>query len=89
MNPITRHLLIPAIAPLLIVALYFTPLTLIGCYNRGLIAVTIVFVSLVAGLVAAVFGIRARMKGDPAANWWIMSVAVLTIPALLVLGPLG
>ncbi len=89
MNTITRHVLIPAIAPILIVILYFTPVTLIGCYNRGLIAVIIVAISFIAAFVAAVFGLRDRLKGDPEYIRWIVTAVILAIPALLVIGPLG
>lgn len=87
MKPITRHVYLPALAPLAIVGLYFTPLTVIGCATRGLIALAIALVSLVAGLVTAVVALRAR--GRPVAMWWITTTLILALPALLVLGPLG
>lgn len=89
MSAFTKHVLVPAIAPIAIVALYFTPVSMVGCVNRGLMALTVVFISLIAGIVTGVLGLKARARGDTASGWWIASTCVLAIPALLVLGPLG
>ena len=90
MNRLTRHVLVPAVAPLAIVGLYFTPVTLMGCVNRGLVAVTIVLASLLAGIAAGVLGLRARAGNDASSSgWWMASAFILLLPALLVLGPLG
>jgi len=89
MNRTTRHILLPALAPAVIVALYFTPVAVIGCVNRGVIALGVAFASLVAGIVVGVVGIRAR-RDDPASRWWwIASMCLLALPALLLVGPLG
>jgi hypothetical protein len=88
MSAFTRHIVIPSIAPLAVVGLYLTPVSLIGCAPRGLLALGIVFVSLVAGIVSGVRGLRSRIKGDPGSGWRITSMCVLALPALLVFGPL-
>ena len=89
MTLFTRHILLPAIAPLSIIGLYFTPVSLMGCANRGLVALAIVFLSLVAGIAAGVMGLQARGRNGTGAGWWIASTLILLLPALLVLGPLG
>lgn len=89
MSPFTKHILVPAIAPIAIVALYLTPASLVGCVNRGLMALAVVFFSLAAGIATGILGLRARAKGEPVSGWWIASTCVLVTPALLVLGPLG
>jgi hypothetical protein len=89
MSAFTRHSVIPSIAPLAVVGLYFTPVSLIGCVPRGLLALAIVFISLVAGIVIGMRGLRARMKGDSVSGWSIASMCLLALPALLVFGPLG
>jgi hypothetical protein len=89
MSPFTRHIVIPSIAPLAVVGLYFTPVSLIGCAPRGILALAIVFISLVAGIVIGMRGLRGRMKGEPRSGWPIASICLLALPALLVLGPLG
>lgn len=89
MNRLARHILLPAVAPAAIVGLYFTPVSLIGCLTRGLLALAIVVVSLVAGIAMGVIGIKACQR-DPASRWWwIGSMIILATPAFLVLGPLG
>lgn len=89
MSTFTRHVLFPMIAPIAIVALYLTPVSLVGCVNRGLMALAVVFISLAAGIVTGVLGLKARARGDTASGWWIASTCVLATPAILVLGPLG
>lgn len=89
MNRVVKHIAIPAIAPVAVIALYFTPVGLIGCANRGLLALAVVTVSLLAGIAMGLLGLRAR-RDDPGSRWWwIGSICILLLPALLVLGPLG
>ena len=65
---IFRHILLPAIAPVLFLVIATTPVDVLGCRNRGLLAIAVAFLSVLAGLGSAVAGVRGRMKGDPAAN---------------------
>ncbi|RII28445.1 MAG: hypothetical protein CXR31_00760 [Geobacter sp.] len=89
MDRLARHILLPAVAPAAIIGLYVTPVALIGCMNRGLLALGIVVVSLVAGIAMGVVGIKTCRR-DPATRWWwIASIFILATPAFLVLGPLG
>jgi len=89
MNRYIQHILLPAIAPVLIVGLYFTPVTLVGCMNRGLMAVAVVLVSTIAAFVTVGMVFRLRLKNDPSSGWWIISGLILTLPLILILGPLG
>ena len=82
-------MLLPALAPLAIVGLYFTPVSLIGCANRGLLALLVVGLSTIAAFVTVALAIRGRTRGDPSSSWWIISTLVLTLPLALLLGPLG
>jgi hypothetical protein len=84
-----RHMLLPALAPLAIVGLYFTPVTLIGCASRGLLALLVVGLSTIAAFVTVGLAIRGRTRGDPSSSWWIISTLVLALPLALLLGPLG
>lgn len=83
-----RHVALPALPSLALVALYFAPLTLIGCRDRGLLALGVVAASTVAALVCAAMAIGSR-KRDGSGAWWILSTAVLALAAALLLGPLG
>lgn len=89
MNRIAKHILAPAVAPALVVGLYLTPVATMGCVNRGIAALGVVFVSLVAGMVAAVRALLTRARPDAESAWWALSAFILALPALLVLGPLG
>jgi hypothetical protein len=82
---IFRHILLPAFAPVLFLVVATTPVDVLGCRNRGLMAIAIAFLSVLAGLGAALAGVRGRMRGDPAANWWATSALVLAIPAVLLI----
>ncbi len=84
-NRIYRHVLLPASAPLLFLVVATTPAEVLGCLMRGLVAVSIAFVSVLAGLGAAVAGVRGRMRGDPDANWWATSALILALPAVFVI----
>lgn len=88
-NAFVRHVVVPAVAPATIVGLYFTPVMLFGCVNRGLMALTVVLVSAVAAFATAGIAIRARARNDQASSWWLLSALILLLPIVLVLGPLG
>jgi len=86
---LTRHVVLPALAPLAIVGLYFTPVALVGCANRGLMALGVVGLGMVGSMVCMGAGVRARARGGGDYLWWLLSAAILLVPAGLVLGPLG
>jgi hypothetical protein len=89
-NRYLRHLLLPLLAPALIVCLYFTPKHVFGCANRGLMALAVAFIALVAAIISACKGIREKKHGNTeAANWWLVSTLILLLPLLLLVGPLG
>ena len=88
MRPVVRHVGIPAIAPVLIVALYFTPVMVFGCVNRGWIAVAVVLVSSGAAFATIILGIRDKFMGRSSV-WWLLSTLILVLPLVLILGPLG
>lgn len=88
MRTLLRHVALPAAAPLAVIGLYFTPVLLFGCVNRGLMALAVVLISAGAAFVAIAKGFRARTQGRPS-GWWIVSAGILTLPLLLILGPLG
>jgi len=59
------------------------PLEALGCFNRGLIALTIAMVSVIGGLIFAVKGGLGRRRGDSDARWWGVSALILAIAFLL------
>lgn len=88
MNMFLRHVALPAAAPAAVVGLYFTPVLLFGCVNRGLMALVVVLLSAAAAFGTIAMGFRARAQGRPSGRW-IVSALILTLPLVLVLGPLG
>jgi hypothetical protein len=85
MTPLLRYILLPALAPVLFFAVAATPVAVLGCRTRGLLAFMIALVSVLAGLGAAVMAIKGRMRGDRHAIWWIATSLVLAIPSVAVL----
>lgn len=76
---IFRHIVIPALFPLAFFAIAAIPVEVIGCRNRGLLALAIVFFSLAAAAVAVAKGTRGRMRGEAPSRWWGLSALILLI----------
>jgi hypothetical protein len=89
MAKIIKHIVIPAVAPTVVIGLYFTPVSSLGCVNRGLIALAVVLISLLGGIAAAAGALRLRGQDDAESGWWTTSACILALPSILVLGPLG
>ncbi len=88
MHVVVRHVALPAAAPAALVALYFTPVTVFGCVNRGWIAIAVVFISAIAAFVTITLGFRAKSRGQ-SPFWWLITSLILTSSLALILGPLG
>lgn len=88
MSRIFKHIVLPAVATVAVAGLYFTPVSLLGCATRGLAALAVVGVSLLAALATVGIGLSKRIKGEADSVWWIVSTVILVVPALLVFGPL-
>ena len=87
-NPLVKHVALPALAPAAMIGLYFTPVLLFGCVNRGLLAVAVALVSAIGAFVTVGIALRRRAQGKPS-GLWILSTAILTSPLALLVGPLG
>lgn len=85
MTPLLRHILLPAVVPALFFAVAATPVEVLGCRTRGLLAFIIALVGVLAGLGAAVMALKGRIRVDRHAIWWIASSVILAIPAVAVL----
>jgi len=77
-----RHIVLPALAPAVFFLVAATPVEVIGCFNRGLTALAVALVGVVAGLIFAVKCGRSRRRGEPDAHWWALSALILAIPAV-------
>lgn len=86
---VSRHVFLPLLAPLAIVGLYVTPVELIGCLHRGLLAVAVALASAIGSIVASGAAIRGVRRGRAEARWWLVTALVLILPMALLVGPLG
>ncbi|MGH7726927.1 MAG: hypothetical protein ACREOU_16005 [Candidatus Eiseniibacteriota bacterium] len=84
-SPIVRHVGLPSVASLALLALYFTPVEVLGCVNRGLMAVGVVLFAMVGAIVTTAIGAGAVREGRAQARWWLVTSVVLLLPALLLL----
>ena len=89
MNIYVKHIVLPAVAPATIVALYFTPVMVFGCAKRGLVALSIALISTIFAFVTIGFGFFAQKRRDPISRWWILSAIIFMLPLALLVGPLG
>jgi VIT1/CCC1 family predicted Fe2+/Mn2+ transporter len=89
MNPFVKHVAVPAVAPAALVGLYFTPVSLVGCVNRGVLALAVVVASTMAACLTASIGARRSGRDPACAIWWLVSTLLLVAPVVLLLGPLG
>jgi len=77
-----RHVLLPALMPLVFFILAQIPVNVIGCRNRGILALLIALTSGIAAIVTSVIGLRGRMRGDPDSSRWTVSTLILTVPVI-------
>ena len=85
MNPIIKFLCLPALASVFFFAVASMPVDVLGCRNRGLLAVSIALAGALGSLGAAIMGLRGRIRRDPNSQWWVVSALVLAVPAVAVL----
>jgi hypothetical protein len=85
MRRIIYHIVFPAIMPIIFFAVAMTPVEVLGCARRGIIAFLIACVSGLAALGAAIMGVRGRVRKDKHSVWWVVSSLILTIPVIALL----
>jgi hypothetical protein len=76
------HVLAPAIALLLFYSIAWSPVHVFGCRGRGLLALTIVFISLIGAIGAAIKASRSRQRGEDTVRWWVYTSIILALPAI-------
>ena len=80
-----HHVIIPSLLPIAFFAVAATPVEVLGCRNRGLLALLIAFVSVVIGLAAAVRAVQGRRRGEADSGRWAATALILAIaPAALI-----
>lgn len=85
MGPLTRHVVLPALMPAVFFSVAFAPIAVLGCRNRGLLALLIALASGIWALGAAVAGAKKAARGDADAFWCVIGSMVLTIPVVAML----
>ncbi len=85
MSRMTRHILIPSIVTALFFAVGLSPVELLGCRTRGLIALLIALISGLSALATAIMGLKGQARKDKDSVWWIATTLVLTIPVVALL----
>lgn len=85
MRRIIYHIILPAIMPVIFFVVAATPIEVMGCVRRGLIALLIAFISGLAALGSAIMGVRGRMRRDEHSVWWVVSSLILAIPVIALL----
>jgi hypothetical protein len=85
MKRLLGHVIIPAIIPAFFFAVAATPAEVMGCRNRGLIAVLVALIGALAALGAAIIGVMRKVRGDLNTSWWVISALVLAIPAVAII----
>jgi hypothetical protein len=59
-----------------------TPVEVLGCFVRGLVAMMIALISGLAALAAAIIGLKGRVRHDRNSIWWVISTLILVIPVI-------
>ena len=77
-----RHIIYPALMTVLFFAVALSPISLLGCRTRGLLALVIAFACGIGALFAAIKALKGRVKGDDGSQWWMFSTLILTIPVV-------
>ena len=85
---VLKHIGLPALGPAAVIGLYFTPVMVFGCVNRGLMAVGVVLISTVAAVVTTWRAARLPVS-DRTRSLWLLSTLILLLPVALLFGPLG
>jgi len=85
MTRYTRHIVLPFTLPLLFFAVAFSPVEVLGCLQRGLLALLVSLISGFSAVGTAILGTKARIRGDSNSHWWMMGTLVLPIPVVAML----
>ena len=77
----SKHVIYSLFAPALFFLVGTSPVEILGCRGRGLAALVIAFVSVLAGLGAALMAGKYSKAGDlPRSLRWTVSALILAIP---------
>jgi hypothetical protein len=81
-NTLYRHIIYPALMLSLFFAVALSPVNLLGCRTRGLLALVISLACGIAALFTAIKALKSRLRGDADSLWWMITTLTLTIPVV-------
>jgi hypothetical protein len=61
------------------------PRTVLGCVNRGLVAIAITFLSFLLAFVSVIMALKTRRSNQAESTWWILNTLIYAIPAVALL----
>jgi hypothetical protein len=79
---ILYHVILPAILSVLFFINAALPITVLGCANRGLVAMAIAVISGLVALATVIIALKQRASGNSESIWWITSTLILIIPII-------
>ena len=82
---VIRHVVVPAMMSVAFFSVALTPVALLGCRNRGLLALLVASASGLWSISAAIAAVRRRARGDADAGWWAIRSLVLSAPVVAML----
>ena len=82
MKRIANHIIIPAMMAVLFLIVASTPVEVLGCFVRGLIALLIALISGLAALVTVIIGLKGKLRHDKNSVWWVLSTLILVVPVI-------
>jgi hypothetical protein len=85
MNTFMRYAALPALMNVLFFAVALSPVHLLGCKTRGLLALLIAFVSGIAAIVTAVLALKGKVKSEAGSERLILTTLLLAIPVVAML----
>jgi len=79
-NTLYSHIIYPALMSVLFFGVALSPVNLLGCRTRGLLALAIALACGLAALFTGFKALKGRLRGNADSHWWIISTLILTIP---------
>ncbi len=82
MKRVAYHIIIPAIMLIVFFMIATTPVGVLGCRTRGLMALMTALISGLAALTTTIMAAKRRSRGDIYSIWWLISSVILVMPVI-------
>jgi len=76
------HIVVPLIAAVSFFVIAYTPVQVLGCVTRGLLAIAVAVPCSIGAVVVSIIGSKARVRGDATWKWWLITSIILAIPGI-------